>query len=387
MNNNKCLSCGSVNFVDLLHLPKAPKNIQGLLTEDRIASDHHISLNLIKCETCSLVQLSNNDNLAGDYYDEYVMAQTHSVHSRTYSRRLAKEFVNEFNLRGKRLLEIGCGDGEFMSYLVEEGVQPKGIEPSTPFVNISRTKGLDVVQGYFGFESSFKEASFDAIASRAVFEHLKNLNEVLQCAWKVLRDGGVGLIEVPSFEKAVKDRRYYDVFSDHVVYYTKHSLIDLLERNGFEVIKIFNEFEDEYIVVYFKKNISYNLNKFVAEISSYKKSFEFNLRAIKASGKRIVLWGAGAKGNALINFCEVGSGDIDYVIDSDPYKVGKYTIGNHFKIFSPDVILASPPDVIIITAMAFCGEILNQIRDKYNYCGEVWAISPTLHKITDRDLQ
>lgn len=387
MNNNNCLSCGSVNFVDLLHFPKAPKNIQGLLTEDTIASDHHVSLNLIKCETCSLVQLNNNDNLAGDYYDEYIMAQTHSVHSRTYSRRLAKEFVSAFNLRGRRLLEVGCGDGEFMSYLIEEGVQPEGVEPSTPFVKIARNKGLDVVQGYFGFESSFKEDSFDAIASRAVFEHLKNLNEVLQCAWKALRDGGVGLIEVPSFEKAIKDRRYYDVFSDHVVYYTKHSLIELLERNGFEVIKIFNEFEDEYIVVYFKKNISYNLNSFVDHMASYRKSFEINLKEIKASGKRIVLWGAGAKGNALINFCDIKDGDIDCVVDSDPHKVGKYTIGNHFRIFAPDIILENPPDVIIITAMAFYGEILSQIRVKYKYRGEVWAISPTLHKITDEDLQ
>lgn len=98
-----------------------------------------------------------------------------------------------------------------------------------------------------------EQSSVDPVASRAVFEHLKNLNEVLQSAWTVLGDGSAGVIEVPSFDNAINERRYYDVFSVHLGYCTKHSLIGHLGLNGFEIVKLFNEFDGKYIAAYFRK--------------------------------------------------------------------------------------------------------------------------------------
>ncbi|MDD9954375.1 MAG: class I SAM-dependent methyltransferase [Candidatus Woesearchaeota archaeon] len=374
----ECLVCGRTDFKTLLNFEKAPKDIQGLLKHEDLENDTFISFDLIQCTHCDMVQLSDFDNIAEDYYDDYIMAQTFSEHSRAYSKRLAEEFVQKYNLQGKSLFEVGCGDGEFLKYLKDAGMDTLGIEPSAPFAKLAEEKGLTIRIEYFGDETPLQPDTHDAFASRAVFEHLKNPHEVLRNVKKVLKEGGIGIIEVPSFEKAIKDNRYYDIFSDHVAYYTKRTMMKLLEEAGFEILEAYNEFEEEYIVVVFRKNSAYHLQHFVDDAQTYKDTFRTTLDTLK--GKNIVLWGAGGKGNALLSLCNIGKDDITYVVDADPHKKGRFTIGHHFEIKHPDVIKEDKPDVVIISAMAFKDEILQMLRD-YNYRGKIYLIAPTLHEV------
>ena len=309
------------------------------------------------------------------------MSQTCSPSSREYSKQLAHQFVTEFGLADKQLFEIGCGDGEFLKYLEEDGVQTVGIEPSAPFAKLAQEKGLAIRVEYFDDTTTLAPDSFDAFASRAVFEHLKDPHEILRNVKKVLKEGGVGMIEVPSFEKAIRDRRYYDVFSDHVAYYTKRTLILLLERHGFEILKAFNAFEGEFIVVYFCKNAMASIEGFAQDFNAYRAQFRSTLDDLKRRGKRTAIWGAGGKGNAVLSVCDVRHDDIVFVIDSAPHKIGKYTIGSHFPIVSPDTLRADRPDAIIISAMAFSEEIRKILKEKYAYAGEVYVISPMLRRV------
>jgi len=381
MNNKKrCILCGDKNFRTLFHVDKAPKNIQGLLVEKELDKDKTISFDLIQCKKCDMIQLGDFDILPRDYYDDYIMTQSFSKQNQEYLMDISTRFVKRFNLFGKKLFEIGSGDGEFLLKFKEQGLNVVGIEPSLTFSKRAE-KGLVILKEYFNKNTTLKEKSFDAIVSRAVFEHLKNPHSVLEGITKVLKESGVGLIEVPNFEKSIKERRYYDVFSDHVAYYTKKTLIKLLELHNFEIVEIFNTFNDEFLVVFFRKNQNYSVNKFIKDFAIYKKDFRKTLDKLKKENKTIAFWGAGGKGNAILSLCDIRKEEIKHVIDSDINKIGKHTIGTHIKIVSPSILYKEKIDTIIITAMAFASEIIQDLKSKYNYKGRIFVISPKLTEV------
>lgn len=376
----ECLICTSEKLTVLTKYTDAPSNIQRLLTKEQLSQDNKISFDLVKCDSCGLIQLGDLSNISEDYYDEYYMTTSFSSQLTEYVDWLSDKFISTFNLSGKKLFEIGCGDGQFLKLFDEKNVITKGFEPSKVFFDEAKKKNLDVINDYFT-SKVVKKDEFDAFVSRAVFEHLKNPNEILRDIFFALKDGGVGLIEVPSFEKAIKQRRYYDVFTDHVAYYTKQSLGMLLERNGFELVESFNSFNDEFIVAFFRKNISYSLPHFIKDFENYIKTFQKDFIKLQQDYSSIAMWGAGAKGNALLSMAGFTDKDIDYVIDSDPFKIGKYTIGSHIPIVSPELLLEKKPDVIILTALAYADEIVSLIKNKYNFKGRIFTISPELKEV------
>lgn len=378
---NKCLSCQSENIGELFVINDAPRNIQALLTKAQTESDKKISLKVLKCYSCELIQLENSDIIDADYYEDYVMTTSFSDSMTLYRQSLAKRFVEDYKLQNKRLFEIGCGDGQFLRFFKDLGVKELGIEPSKAFFDLARKKDLNLLNCYMSDDIPLEENSFDAFVTSAVFEHLKNPSEVLQAAKKVLKIGGIGLIEVPSFEKSLKDMRYYDIFSDHVAYYTKKSLSNLVIRQGFEVIELFSSFNDEFLVIIFKKKEDLPLSEFISGFENYKLSFQKVLSTIISDGKKIVVWGAGGKGIALLSMCGVSNSDVECVVDSDVYKIGKFTLGSHIEIKHPDELLQIKPDVIILTSLAYEEEIKSILKNKYHYGGELFVIYSGLRKV------
>jgi len=393
--NRKCIICDSNDVNQIFEIPNAPMNIQALLTKDQIENDSKITLKIFQCKKCNLVQLGNSEVISSDYYDDYVMTASFSSHLSQYTKNLAKKLIQEYGLKQKNILEIGCGDGFFSKQLENEGAKVIGIEPSKKFGEYAKKNGINVIHTYFHENADLPINEFDAIVSRQVFEHLKNPNEVMLATKKFLKNGGIGMIEVPSFEKALQLNRYYDIFSDHVSYYTKETLSNLALLNGFEVSEVFDSFDNEFIVIIFKKSDSSIkdsiknksnplMDEFIKNFERYKVTFNEGVKDLKTKNKKIVVWGAGGKGNALLSMCDLDSNYIDYVIDSDPKKIGKYTIGSHLFIKSPEVLKEDLVDVIIISAMAYEAEILKKL-DEFEFKGDVYVISPWLRKVISKN--
>lgn len=377
---NVCLLCYSENLQKIMHFTNAPRNIQSLLDKEQLSMDKKISLELVKCNSCNLVQLGNVEVVPTDYYDDYVMGTSFSTQMIEYTHTLAKNLVDTYHLQDKIIMELGCGDGFFLQQFKNLGTQVLGIEPSKRFSMYAKDEEIQILNIYFNLEAQLPQKEFDAIVSRQVFEHLKNPNEILQAMFKFLKTDGIGLIEVPSFEKALRLNRYYDIFSDHIAYYTKETLSHLVLRNNFEILDIFDAFNDEYIVIIFRKKQDLSIMNFVDGFQSYKKDFVNKIHELKSKGKKIVMWGAGGKGNALLSFCDIDSNHIDFIIDSDDKKIGKYTIGSHILIRDPSILKKEKVDVIIISAMAYESEILKQLAGM-TFQGEIYVISPELRMI------
>ena len=378
----KCRICDNLSFNKLLKYNLAPRNIQRLLTKEELVNDKRVSFNLVQCDKCGLVQIDDTSVVSESYYENYFMTTAFSKCLKKYEKELCNKFVSKFNLKGKRLFEIGSGEGQFLSLFKKQNIEVIGIEPSEAFLKVARDKGLNMLKEYFDENTSLEKESYDAFVSRQVFEHLNEPNKVLRGVKKVLKEGGVGMIEVPSFEKSIINKRYYDVFLDHPCYYTKKTLLYLLNKNGFEVIDIFSSFNGEYMVAFFRKESSFSLEKFIKDFKEYKSDFTKELKKITSKSRKVIMFGAGGKGIALLNLCGVSDSQIKYIIDSDKFKQGKYTLGTHHFINNPEILFKDTDvDAIIISAMAYYNEIKKQLREKYKFKGSIYRISPKLEEI------
>ena len=378
---NKCIICGNRKLKPLIEINNAPVYVQRLLNKNEIEKDKKISLTLLFCNKCKLCQLKKENFTGRDYYSNYSwLPVSYSKQMQAYQKWLAKDFVKYFNLKGKSAFEIGCGDGMFASFLNKNGLRTIGIEPSKSLYNLAKKK-IKVLNQYLDKKTYLRKKHYDAFVSRQTFEHLENPSKALRDAKLYLKPGGVGLIEVPSFLTIVKEKRYYDISREHFAYYTKDTLHYLLTINNFEVIKISNTANNEYLTAYFKNNDYRDggLKSFSVNYISYKDSVKklFNLY----KNKKIAVWGAGGKGVALLSMCDILPRDILFVIDSDPQKKGKYTTGSHFKIKAPKEVDFKGLDLIIISAVMYQDEIIQDLKTKYNYHNKIAIISLKPHII------
>lgn len=371
----KCILCGNKKFKTIIKINNAPVYVERLLDKNEIQNDKKILIELISCRRCKLCQLKRDNFVERNFYDNYQMAVSYSKQMQDYQKWQAGDFVKYFNLKGKSAFEIGCGDGMFASFLNKYGLKTIGVEPSKPFYNLAKKK-IKVLNQYLNKKTSLEKKNYDAFVSRQVFEHLTNPNQVLRDAKLYLKPNGVGLIEVPSFLTTIKDNRYYDIFRDHVAYYTKYTLQYLLTKNNFQVIRIFHSADDEYLTAYFKNHGCYGdeLRLFSTNYTNYKNSVKklFNLH----KNKKIAVWGAGGKGIALLSMCNISPKHILFVIDSDPHKQGKYTAGSHILIKSPNEVNFKKLDLIVISAVMYQKEIIKDLKSKYNYKNEIALVAP-----------
>ncbi len=376
----KCILCNNKKFKTIIKINNAPVCVARLLDKNGIQKDKKILIELISCTRCKLCQLKRDNFVERNFYDNYQMLISCSKQMQDYQKQQSEDFVKYFNLKGKSAFEIGCGDGTFASFLNKYGLKTIGVEPSEPFYNLAKKK-IKVLNQYLNKKTCLEKKHYDAFVSTQVFEHLSNPNQVLRDAKLYLKPNGVGLIEVPSFLTAIKDNRYYDIFRDHVAYYTKYTLEYLLARNNFQVIKTFHSADNEYLTTYFKSNNYHTdeLKLFSTGYINYKKDIKKLFSSYK--NKKVAVWGAGGKGIALLSTCDISPKDILFVIDSDIHKQGKYTMGSHILIKSPKEINFKKLDLIVISAVMYQKEIIKDLKSKYNYKNKIALISPKPHII------
>ncbi|QQG40396.1 MAG: methyltransferase domain-containing protein [Candidatus Levyibacteriota bacterium] len=360
----RCISCGFEKLSTFLEVPNAPMRVQ-VISEKNLQRDKKNDLKILKCEKCTLIQLSDKNYVVNDYYDDYIMSRTYSPHARKYLKGLAKDFISFFDLKNKLVVDVGCGDGYFVYALLKAKSKSIGIEPSDVATRLAKDKGVKVIRDYV--DDKFKlDQKADAFVTLEVFEHISDPKKLLTNIKKFLKVGGYGLVEVPSLVKTLRDNRYYDFFPDHVAYYSPTSLSYMLHLNGFDVFSVKHSPDENYLIAYFqytnKSGLGNNIQKqFIDYRSQYKKFFR------NIANNKIALWGAGAKGISSISFSNIPKDAIVFCVDSDPNKWGTYLPGSHIPVASPDALKKEDINVVVVTAMAYVDEIVSTLQKKYNF--------------------
>jgi len=357
----KCRVCSHDFFAEpLLRYDNMPKAAQFLPDAGSLENEHGVDLEVCQCAGCGLVQLSNDPV---PYHKEVIRAAAYSPEMKEFRMRQFGDFIQKYSLQGKKIIELGCGRGEYMSLMRQCGAETYGIEYSSESVEQCVKDGLNVAQKYIdSSEDKLDNAPFDAFFILNFLEHMPDPNSALRGMCANLTEDGIGLVEVPNFNMIIRNKLFSEFIGDHLFYFTRETLNATLSMNGFEVVEC-SDVWHEYIissVVRKRKKLDiahfYNYQaKLKSEIEAYIKQHESN---------QVAIWGAGHQALAIIALANL-SGKIKYVVDSAVFKQGKYTPATHLRIVSPDALDSDPVAAIIVMAASYSDEVARIIRQKH----------------------
>ena len=367
----RCIACGAPLWeTPLLTLDNMPASAQHMPDAQGVKEDRGLTLDLCQCMGCGLVQF---DCEPVDYYRDVIRAGGFSKTMVELRRYQYKHLIDSYHLEGKKFIEVGCGQGEFLKVLSEFPVEVHGIEHDPHLVELARAQGLDVTEGFTETEDTrFAGGLYDVFLSFNFLEHQPDPGTMLQAIYRNLEDDAMGLITVPSFEYIMDHNSYYELIRDHLAYYTFETLTPLLERNGFlvEECEVINR---DTLSVIVKKRPQMDTENLLECYVNLKREMESYMKYLDAWDKKVAVWGASHQGFTLAATTKLGE-RARYIIDSAPFKQGKFAPASHLPIVGPDHFHEHPVDAIIITAPGYTDEIAASIRQKFGTAVEIRAM-------------
>ena len=369
---HKCIICGEPlgKASELMFCRQMPASAQDIPAFDELSTDQAVDLRLCQCLGCGLVQF---DCEPVSYYRDVIRAGGYSSTMAALRRSQYRHFIDMCGLEGKKIIEIGCGQGEFLQILTEFPVKAYGIEHRAELADKARSVGLNVWQDFTeSADSVLNGAPYDAFLSFNFLEHQPDPNAMLRCIYNNLTDDGVGLVTVPSWEYILANHSFYELLRDHIANYSEQTLRFLMNRNGFDVLESTTVNRDTLSVIVKKRPLFQvdGLKEGFASLARQMSAF-FNQRT--DAGKHVAVWGASHQSFTAI--AASGTGEkIAYIIDSAPFKQGRYAPASHVPIVAPTHFFEEPVDSILIIAPGYTDEIAGIIREKFGGEVEIAAI-------------
>lgn len=361
----KCKACDGELFTSpLLSYKNSPLSAQDFHNNPD-QKNNSVNLDIYQCKKCNLVQ---HILTPVSYYKEVIRAVSVSKEMEEFRIKQFKEWVELNKLTNKKYIEIGCGAGDYLEIIKKIGIKEVfGLEYSDKNVAVCKTKNLEVSKGYLDNDlviQDHHQHGYDAFGIFSFMEHWPNPSEALSILWDLLADEAYGIIEVPNFEMIQKKGLYTEFITDHIFYFDKSSLSQLLQNNGFEITSIKTIWHDYILSVEVKKrtrlpvsNFKDSFNSLNDELTNYIRNFD---------NKNIVIWGAGHQSLAIISLSGIAR-YISYIVDSANFKQNKYTSGTNIKIESPEKLKTNKPDAVIIIAAGYSDEVRKIISNEYSF--------------------
>ncbi|KAB2968527.1 class I SAM-dependent methyltransferase [Zoogloea sp.] len=344
----------------LLIQRQMPAAAQGLPTAERLADDAGVDLALRQCGGCGLVQLPI---APVPYWREVIRAAGISPEMRAFRLDQFGRWIGDHGLAGRKVLEVGCGHGEYLALLGEAGADACGIEHAAAAVDACQAAGLRVSQGFIdGPETRLDDGPFDGFAILNFLEHIPTAHLTLRGIAANLKPGATGLVEVPDFDMILRTRLFAEFIPDHLYYFTRQSLTHLLEGNGFEVLECRSEWHGYVLSATVRKRAPLDLSALQDAQAAVKASFDAFLDRFEAG--RVAIWGAGHQALALISLLGIAP-RIRYVLDSAPFKQGRFTPASHLPIVAPERLAAAEVDAVIVLAASYSDEVARIIGQRH----------------------
>ena len=384
-----CGGAGSRVFFDLAQQPV----LIGVLwpSRDEALSSPKGDLQLVFCPDCGFIYNHRFEPNLLQYSQDYDNSLHFSPVYQEYAEATARNLVGRYDIRNKTVLEIGCGKGDFLMLLCRLG-HNRGIgfdqsyEERTLPPEIADQ--LSFVKDLYG--PTYASYQADLICSRYVLEHIPNPLEFLGMLGQTIADPERTLIycEVPNIDLILNQHSVWDIIYEHYAYFSLGSLVRLFENAGFQVIQGRETFSNQFASLEARlgkgpSRWEFDHTREVAELARAVDSFKDHFQSMvtrwqtvlqsSAAGKRrVVLWGGGAKGVSFLNMLGVGS-EIDYVVDINPGKQGRYIAGTGQQITSPQFLKKYVPHTVIVLNPAYRNEIQDML-DNLGLAPEVLCV-------------
>ena len=355
-----CILCGETlpvkSFLNLQGMPSCAQNIPD---KDSLYKDSGMDLNLFQCGSCGLVQL---DCDPVPYYRDVIRAGGGTKTMTDLRRAQYGHFIDKCSLVGKRILEVGCGQGEFLEMLEGFNVHGFGIENNQLLVDLATRKGLTVYRDFAEDDGhDLQGAPYDAFMQFNFIEHQPDPNGMVRCIRENLVPMGVGLVTAPSFEY-IRNDCVYEVMRDHLAYYSERTLSFLFEKNGFDVLErgVVNK-DTVYVIV--RKQEHLTRDTFKTNYAQIKNSLNSFVDKMAKSGRRLSFWGASHQCFTAASFLSCPE-KVESIVDSAKFKQGKSSPASHIPIVAPEQFFASPSDSLLILAPGYTDEIAATVTSR-----------------------
>lgn len=359
---DRCRVCAQeLSGPPLLRYAGMPAAAQFLPDAAMLADDRGMDLELCQCPGCGLAQLRNDPV---PYYREVIRASAFSPAMRGFREQQFRDFVQRHGLAGRRLLEVGCGRGEYLALLRQAGADACGLEAGAAAAAACLEAGLPVQQGFVADASCrLAGAPFAGFCIMNFLEHLPAPVASLRGVAANLEADAVGLVEVPNFDMILRRQLFSEFISDHLLYFTRATLATTLGLSGFEVLAWREVWQDYILSAEVRRCRPLDLRSFGEQQAQLTR--ELAAYVARFGERQVAVWGAGHQALAVLALAGLG-GRIRYVVDSAPFKQGRYTPATHLPIVAPEMLRRDPVAAVIVMAAAYSDEVAATLRAQYD---------------------
>jgi C-methyltransferase C-terminal domain/Putative zinc binding domain/Methyltransferase domain len=347
-------------------------------------------LHVFVCEKCFLVQL--DQYVSPDYiFTEYAYFSSFADSWLEHCRHYTDLMIDRFAIDGKSLVvELASNDGYLLQYFVKNKIPVLGIEPAANVAKVAVEKGVPTLVEFFGVQVAEELArqgkQADLLVGNNVLAQVPDLCDFVAGMKILLKPQGVLTLEFPHLLQLMEGNQFDTIYHEHFSYFSFLAAEKIFGAHGlvlFDVDELTTHGGSLRIYGRHKEDASKQITPRVVELRAREEaagllrldsygSFEEKVKntkrellkclvRAKQEGKSIVGYGAPGKGNTLLNYCGIGRDFIDYTVDRNPYKQGKFTPGTHIPIYSPDRIRATRPDYLLILPWNLSTEIMKQM--------------------------
>ena len=383
-----CRACGGTNLKQFLSLGPTPLANAFLKSPDDFSAEQSFPLDVFFCETCSLVQLLDVID-PGILFDNYIYRTGTSDTVAAHNRAYAATVVDLLGLTQTDLVvEVASNDGSLLRCFADQGVRCLGIEPATNIADIAVARNVNTVNTFFNAATARdlrgSHGSARAVIGNNVLAHVDDPLDFLRGCAQLIRPDGTVIIEVPYVKEMLEQLEYDTIYHEHLCYFSITALSRLFDSAGLAITQIdrislhggslrvyarmarrgsdhANEvktWSDEEKRAGLLDSARYE--QFAREVAENRRALRALLLALKAEGKTIGGYGAPAKGNTLLNYCNIDTDLLPFIVDKAPMKVGLYTPGTHIPVFAIEELVHRQPDYTVILAWNFAAEIIRQ---------------------------
>jgi len=387
----KCRHCAADLKFQLIDLGSAPPSNAYLTAISLRRPEKWFPLKVLVCESCWLVQAESYSRASELFNDEYAYFSSFSDAWLEHSKNYVGAMVDRFELNSSsHVVEIASNDGYLLQYVKQRGIPCLGVEPTASTANAARLKGIETVERFFGVELASELVasgkSADLTAANNVLAHVPDINDFVKGFSILLKPHGVATFEFPHLYQLVTERQFDTIYHEHFSYLSFTTVSEIFQSQGLVVfdveeigthggsLRVFAQRADtgEHPITDRVRSMARLEADAGMRQRSFYEGFERDAELAKAKlldvlvqakleGKTVAAYGAAAKGNTFLNYAGVKADLINFVVDRNPAKQGKWMPGSRIPIVDEMHLKREKPTIIVILPWNIKAEVLSQL--------------------------